>query len=115
MSQISNPLLRNAHEYGETIPQRDARLRSNAEDPRPGIDLTDDRRDDYEPVPWWAIDPSFKTLRPPGALSHARVAQDTAASPPGWNPQDAAGNDSVADGLGGPRSSATHPTSKKAA
>jgi hypothetical protein len=56
--------LRNKHEYtGEPWEYRRLRLRGRAEDPRPGLDtdLPDDREREYEEVPWWAIDPSFKT------------------------------------------------------
>jgi hypothetical protein len=62
--------MRNRSEYGETLPQKTARHHANAEEPLPGTDrdLPGDRTDEYAGVPWWWVDPSFKSCTPPGSF-----------------------------------------------
>lgn len=99
--------LRNDHQYlGEPLEFRRLRFRDRAEDPRPGIDHDDPREDDYAPVPWWTIDPSFKNLRSPVPALAGSCSTDAApASPHGAG----VAATSAAGGPGGNRLPAARP------
>lgn len=111
--------LRNDHDYsGE--PWEHKRLRKRAEaDERHAVDSHDlpgDREAEHAPVQWWAIDPSFHSLRPPGILTHGRVAQEPVA--PSSDPLPEVGaaepHSAAGDGTGECPSLAAHPSRKAA-
>lgn len=99
--------LRNDHEYtGEPYEYRRLRLRDRA-DTATTLDLPGDRAAEYAPVPWWAMDPSFKTA--PSRVPSLAGSCRTDAAPVDPHPEGAA-DTSVAGGLGGYRPPAAHPS-----
>jgi hypothetical protein len=105
---------RNRHEYGETYAQYEQRARDRA-DTVHTEDLPGDHEAAYAPVPWWAIDPSFK-LAPVPMPSHLLGSRkNPAALSSGHGTPRGGGQDARPAGLGGSRRLAAHPSTKEAA